>query len=185
LVILLGEKFNQSIIPFQIILIASFVSVIGMPYGNILSAMGKFYIQAYINIFRLLLFVVSLFLFVSPRFLNMGAIGLAISILLINIVLNVLYQYYSAKLGKLKVEFKNLYKYAVITLAALLVYVIYVYFELYSLLGLAFLSLLFTLVTYTTLYFLGLMKTHHIELLTRIIKVKDLKNYIKKDFSNN
>jgi len=50
LLLILGNKYKPSIIPFQILIFASYLSILGMPYGNIIEGMGKFNIVVIINI---------------------------------------------------------------------------------------------------------------------------------------
>ena len=91
LILILGNQYEPSILPFKILLLATYISIVGLPYGNIIAGMGHFYTNALINGLQLIIFLISIVFFVSPKFLNLGATGLALTLLIKNIFGNLLF----------------------------------------------------------------------------------------------
>lgn len=116
---LLGEKYTSSVVPFIILLFASYIVIAGMPYGNIISGMGRFSLNAVINFVILCLYLVSIILFISPTFLNLGATGLALNVLTVNMVNNIVYLFIAKRIGSLQSHTQNIYRYLVIILSAI------------------------------------------------------------------
>ena len=50
LLFVLGHKYINSILPFSILLFASYFNITGLPYGNVITGMGKFYTNVWINV---------------------------------------------------------------------------------------------------------------------------------------
>jgi O-antigen/teichoic acid export membrane protein len=107
LLLVLGQRYQPSINPFIVLLFATYVVLWGMPYGNILSGMGLFNLSAVINVFKLITFIVAITLFVSPNMLNLGATGVALNLLAINLVVNWLYLHFAKKHGEIKINSRN------------------------------------------------------------------------------
>ncbi len=107
LLLILGDRYQPSVNPFMILIIATYITLWGMPYGNIIDGMGKFYVSAWINVAKLIVFIVSVTVFLSHRFLNLGATGLALNLLVLNLTGNGLYIYMAKKFGNVLIDTKN------------------------------------------------------------------------------
>lgn len=114
LLLLLGQRYQPSLNPFIILLFATYFTLWGMPYGNIISGMGKFNLSALINAVKLLIFVISITLFLSPKFLNLGAVGLAFNVLVLNLAGNGLNIMLAQKLGDVHINARNHLRHLVI-----------------------------------------------------------------------
>ena len=182
---LLGNKYQSSIIPFQILLFATFISIVGMPYGNIISGMGRFYLSALINVIRVLIFIVSLTVFVSPKFLDLGAVGLAFNLLTINIVGNILYLYFGRRLGELKNRGIQIIRYLITGIILLLIFILRNYMDISNTFGnVILLSVIFLVIFYGSFSLVGLIKYDHYIFFLDIIKVRSLIKYIKDELGN-
>lgn len=107
LMLVLGQRYQPSVNPFIVLIFATYIVLWGMPYGNILSAMGLFNLSAVINIIKLITFVAAITLFVSPKILNLGATGVALNLLVINLVVNWLYLFFAKKHGDIHIDGRN------------------------------------------------------------------------------
>jgi O-antigen/teichoic acid export membrane protein len=107
LIMVLGNRYQPSIMPFIILLYATYIVLWGMPYSNIISGMGRFYTAALINGIKLAVFVVSITVFVSPKFLDLKASGVAINQFVINLIGNGMILYFAKKHGSIHLGFKN------------------------------------------------------------------------------
>ena len=129
LLLILGNKYKPSIIPFQILIFATYISVVGMPYGNIITGMGKFNLAVVINIIRLGTFLISLFIFIAPNMLNLGAVGVAANQLVINLTRNGLYLYFAKKLGEVRLKSNNNIRHIIIIGWTFLAFFISIYLK--------------------------------------------------------
>jgi O-antigen/teichoic acid export membrane protein len=130
LLALLGEQYRPSVIPFLILLFATYIDIIGMPYGNVIAGIGKFYMVVLGNAIQLLFYVLGLFLFVSPVYFNLGATGLALNLLIVNIIKNSLFVGLSLKYGDIILHWKNLIIHGAILLPLSVLYFVSTYYDL-------------------------------------------------------
>jgi len=116
LLLVLGNRYKPSVTPLIILLFSTYIVLLGLPYGNVITGMGKFYIYAWTNVIKLIIFIISITLFVSPRFLNLGATGLACNQLVLNLTGNLVYLFYVINYGKVRLFMKNNIRHLVIIL---------------------------------------------------------------------
>ncbi len=95
---LYGITFEPSVIPFTLLISSSFLTLLGQPFGNIISGAGKFYQLTWVNTIRAIIFFIALYFFLSEDFFNLGAIGLAACVLIGQMTEFVMFQIYAAKL---------------------------------------------------------------------------------------
>jgi O-antigen/teichoic acid export membrane protein len=119
---LLGHRYVQSVQPFKILLFASYLTLVGMPYGSIIGGMGKFYFLTWINVIKFVVYIIAIFLFVSPDFLGLGATGLALNLLVVNLVCNLLFYIVAKRIGNVKIDFHNSFRYLIILSISLIFY---------------------------------------------------------------
>lgn len=124
LLFILGERYQPSVNPFIILLFATYVTIQGMPYGNIITGMGKFHAVPIIHLIKLLFFIVFLIFLISPDYLGLGATGLAINLLVINVVTNAMFLGFSAYFGHVKIKKNNILKHFFISLFFLCIHYI-------------------------------------------------------------
>jgi O-antigen/teichoic acid export membrane protein len=82
-----GDKFTGSVPIFSIILLSFMFSLSYLPYGNILFGMGLYKLSARSWLYNIIVFWVSSYFLVSPDFLNMKGIGMAIAIVLTTVTM--------------------------------------------------------------------------------------------------
>ncbi len=94
---LLGTKYLPSVIPLSLITLGLYIDMQSMPYGNILTGMGFFVLDAVWNIITVVFFVAILVFFIHPSMLNMAVHGAAIALLATYIMTAVWNRYYAKK----------------------------------------------------------------------------------------
>ena len=102
IIFLLGSKYEPSVILFSILAFSALFAIFSLPYGNIISGLGMFWTSALITFFKFLLFCVFMIFCISPKFLNLGALALALTFLVTNVFQFVIYYYIAHK--KLKIN---------------------------------------------------------------------------------
>ncbi len=181
LLTLLGLRYESSIIPFQIITLATFFVITGLPYGNIIMGMGKFYINVLISAIQLIIFILSLFIFVSPNVLNLGAIGLALNLAVGYLYRNIAYIIISNKLAPLHYDWNNAIKIAIIIISSIIFIYISNVTKLYILYRWIFIIPLYIIFIYLILYISGLLKKEHIIMLLDMMNINKLFVYINEE----
>jgi O-antigen/teichoic acid export membrane protein len=183
LLTILGTRYQPSVNPFIILLFATYVEIIGMPYGNLISGMGRFYTIVVINVVKLLFFVLFLIYFVSPEFMGLGASGIALNLLINNVVVNGLFIALAVHLGKIKFDKPIFYRH--LLLAGLMVLFLKL-INLYNLnsdywwLITGFVALM---MNYATLFVFRLMSITDVRQMIKLLDMRKTKDYIKDEFN--
>jgi len=181
---ILGDKYQNSVIPFILMIYASYISIVGMPYGNILSGMGKFYLNFWLKLLKFLFYIISVIYFVSTEYLGLGAIGLAMNLLSVNIFHNILVIFTSRRIGKLKINYQVLLTYAVLLILVLISYLIVVPFlkDITKYWWVIF-PPVFLIIVFSLLNSLNLITKKQVIQLFQIINPKLTYNYIKEEMN--
>ncbi|MBI5403571.1 MAG: oligosaccharide flippase family protein [Ignavibacteriae bacterium] len=95
--IALGPKFAKTPPMLAVITISMFISLINLPYINIISGKGLFKQSATVYVIGTVFFLIFSFLLVSPFLLGLKGIGIALSLLCTNIFFGVVFMIYSKK----------------------------------------------------------------------------------------
>ena len=184
LLLVLGNRYKPSVIPLIILLFSTYIVLLGLPYGNVITGMGKFYIYAWTNVIKLIIFIISITLFVSPKFLNLGATGLACNQLVLNLSGNLVYLLYVINYGKVRLFMKNNIRHLVIILISFIAFLgsryvknIYEYWWLFYI-------PLYLIVCYGILITFKLIGKEHWLLLTEALNLKKTLNYAKDEMNN-
>ena len=177
LLLILGNKYKPSIIPFQILIFASYISVVGMPYGNIITGMGKFNLAVIINIIRLVTFLISIYIFIAPGMLNLGAIGLAANQLVLNLIRNGIFLYFANKLGEVHLKSNNNIRHIIIICWTFITYFFSIYFKKFISLWWLIMIPLYIIPLYLILNITGFMKKEHWRLLLDTLNIKKTLKY--------
>ncbi|MBN1932405.1 MAG: oligosaccharide flippase family protein [Desulfobacterales bacterium] len=182
----LGAKYEPSIEPFMIIAFATYVAVVGMPYGNTIAGAGRFYLSVWINLIKLAVFALSITFFVAPRFLGLGATGLAFNLLTINIFSNLLYLYFSRRLSKLSYfSFRNISRYVVIFTVALILNLFKDTFNEWLSFWWLVVIPVYLAIVYGMMFALGLVKVEHFKKLADLINFRKVLVYVKGELVEN
>jgi O-antigen/teichoic acid export membrane protein len=180
LIWLLGKKFYPSVVPFSILLFASFVLIVGMPFGNIISGAGKFNLIVFLHLLKFGFFAISLYLLISPSMMGLGALGLAINLLLVNIFQNVISFFVSRNIGSIVIKQRILF----ILLVNIPVFILY-YLSLNFLkthldnVWIFIISLTYFISTYSFLRLTKLFNRSDLESLFSILNVNKTMKYFK------
>lgn len=123
----LGPKFAQTPPILSVITLALFSSVLILPYLNVISAKGLFKLSAVIHVVIAVFFVSAVFVTVYPPLLNLQGVGIALSLLLANILLGAVFMYFvTQKVKGVKIlQGKNILMFGVLYSAGM--YFIYHY----------------------------------------------------------
>jgi len=180
---LLGNEFAPSIPIMQISTLSLFFFIVTSPYGNVIMGYGNFKLPAKLIIVSLVVFILAVFLFVSPKMLNLLGTGMALSNLVSYFVLGLLYFLFSRKYCK-ELTAKNIAVYLPIGLlfffAGLAVY--YQYFDKFVL-NFVF-PFIFLAVYFSALYFLRMIDKRDFELLAEVSNIKKLFSYARNELRN-
>lgn len=176
--LILGNQYLATIPIFSITILAVFIPLLSLPYGNILLGKGLFKLSAKIFFVVMSFFVVAAFGMASQSILNLGGVGIATALLLTNIFLCVLILFFiKEKAPEIKIlQPKNVMFYG-------LLYSILFYF-----ISNQFSHSLTTAVISALIYFIGywgglilfkLADKEDLFFVMEILNLKKMKNYIK------
>jgi hypothetical protein len=132
----------------------------------------------------LVIFIISITIFVSPRFLNLGATGLAYNQLVLNLTGNLVYLFYVMNYGKVRLFMKNNIRHLVIILISFAAFLGSKYVKnTYEYWWLFYIPL-YLIVCYGILIKFKLIGKEHWLLLTEALNIKKTLNYAKDEMSN-
>ncbi len=187
IIFLLGKQYEPSVTLFSILVFSSFFIIWSMPYGNVLTGMGLFWLTSMINFFKFILFVLVMIILISPSILNLGAMALAITALVTNIFMFLMYYYFTFKKTKIFL-FRSILRYIIFWFVLSPIFYIIYNEYLYSLSVPVQLLLLIplTFVLIYKLYFLfGLVNKNDITILKQSINLNSASLYIRNEFKGN
>jgi O-antigen/teichoic acid export membrane protein len=177
----LGSRYQPSVLPFKIIVLSTYLVIAGMPYGNIITGMGRFYANVWINASQLLVFVLSITFFVSPKYLNLGATGLALNLMITYLYRNGAYVFVSSKIGSLKYDDKNILRIVVIFMVSLAFWVVSIRLDsVFSYWWLVIMPV-YLVSVYFVLFILKLITRKQVNTLLELINIKKTSSYIKSE----
>lgn len=183
LLLVLGEKFQQSITPFIILLFASYFSIVGMPYGNIITGMGRFYLSLWLKAAKFVFYILAVIYFISPDFLGLGAVGLAINLLLVNLLHNILQFIVAKRIGVVSIRYINLVRYIIIITISIGVFLFIPMMTEISKLWWMFLCPAFLFLIFGVFILTGLLNRIQINELIVLINPQKTLKYIKKEIN--
>ncbi len=190
MIFLLGAKYEPSVPLFSVLVLSSFFIIWGMPYGNVLSGLGLFWLGSYINFAKFILFVIAMIIFISPSVLNLGAMALAVTSLVTNIFMFLLFYYYSYKNTGIHLLKEQVSYITFWIILSPIIYCVYTkYFNNLSIvIQLIAVMPITLLIIYILYYLFGLIKKHDIDILKQTISLNSASSYIIneiKDTSHN
>ncbi|MFX0132347.1 MAG: oligosaccharide flippase family protein [Candidatus Hodarchaeota archaeon] len=184
--LVLGPQYIPSINIMLIITVAMFLMVLNIPYGNVITGMGFFRLAAIINFLNFGFFVFVLVLLTYPKLLNLEATGAAITVLLSNLFIGILYRVFAKKKCQILRMKKGLmfFSYGILNFFVFN----YLYHSL-NILGDIKIKILFVFVylviTYFSFYLLRWIKKEDWATLFEIVDIKSMSKYIKGEIRNN
>ncbi len=95
--IVLGSKYLPTIPIFSIIMIAVFIPVLSLPYGNIIFGKGMFKLSAKISFIAMIYFVIIIFILSNPVIFDLKGVGVALGLLSTNLFLWIMFVVFSKK----------------------------------------------------------------------------------------
>jgi len=185
LINLLGRQYEPSIRPFMIIALATYISVVGMPYGNIITGAGRFYLNVLINLLKLAVFLISLTILLSPNFLNMGAVGLALNLLILNIFTNLCYLFFSKKLSGLSYfSLHNNLRYLLTILLAAVFYLKIYFSDNSQSFFWVFLGPVYFILVYCIMFTFRLVKRNNFKQFIDLLNLRKIFSYVSKELND-
>ncbi|NTU73130.1 oligosaccharide flippase family protein [Candidatus Roizmanbacteria bacterium] len=183
ILMLLGKEYAVSIDVMMIVNVTMFLRVIAQPYVSVINGMGNFKLSGFLYTASVALMVILLFVFSHPKLLNMGAVGVSISMLITYMVLNLLFKYF-AKRSVSQLEYRLFFGFWIVGLLTYLVSY-YVYDKYFScdLIGMTTFGVLFLLVNFGGLKLFGVVNREDVDKIVSILNVFKLRDYIKGEFS--
>lgn len=178
--VLLGKKYLPSIPILSIMNLTMFLYVLFIPYGNILSGKGLFRLLAKIYATQLLCFIGIAYFLVAPKTLNMGAVGIAYSLLLANIVLGAMFFYFAkSRYRELKL-FSSSKKFIYGCAAGVAGYLFYANF-LHSLVGKFVFLVLFVILYFGIAFLFSIIGKDDWKMVWDVLNLKKMSKYIKSE----
>jgi len=181
----LGSRYEPSIKPFMIISFATYITLVGMPYGNTITGAGRFYLNVWINGIKLIVFILSITFFVSPQFLGLGATGLSLNLLVINLFTNLLFLYFSKRLSKLSFfSFRNTFRHVIIFSVSFILYIYQDTFnEWFSFWWIVIIPVYIVFI-YGIMFLLGLINMEHFKKFADLINVQKIITYVNNELGD-
>lgn len=181
LITVLGARYQPSVVPFKIIVISTYLVIVGMPYGNIITGMGRFYANVWINASQLLVFLVSITFFISPKYLNLGATGLALNLMITYLYRNGAYIVVAKKIGSLQYDKTNLLRLLTICLITGMFWIISVYIKDVFAGWWIVIVPVYMAALYGTLYLLKMITRQHYDTLLELVNIRKTTRYIRSE----
>ncbi len=182
--ILLGREFATSAPIMVIINVAMFLRVLNAPYSSILVGLGHFKKGLDIGVIVFLAYLLLLFILISSPFFKMGGMGAALATLLSNIIMILLYRFYSKKyLPILNNKTAVLYLFFGIVNYYVFYFILNMT-KLFSGYNKIFFSFGYVFLTYFSLLVAGLIRKEDIKFLRTILDYKSINQYIKTEIIN-
>jgi len=185
IIFLLGDKYINSVPIFSILVFVSFFMIWGIPYSNLINGINKFKINAIFNIIYAICFIGLLNLFIRDTAFNYGAIGLAVSMLALNMIRFLGWYIYSKRKIQIKLD-NNIILMLLFYLVILVFGMVFYNSYLIEFSVLIRILLFFTIIIiiYTLLYLFGFMKKNDVKFIFKIVNVKSLIIYVKEELKN-
>jgi|WetSurMetagenome_2_1015567.scaffolds.fasta_scaffold35401_2 O-antigen/teichoic acid export membrane protein len=181
--IALGHKFIKTPPMLAIITMSMFVSLISLPYANIISGKGLFKLSAIINVFGTILFIALSFVLVLPFMLGLKGVGISLSLLLTNIFFGIVFMIYTKKnLNTVKIFLgKYLLLYGIVY--SLISFLIYNNLSL-DLVGKIIASVLFFVGYFGFAFLLRIITIEDWKKAFEIINIKKMYDYVNSELKN-
>jgi len=178
--LLLGSQYLPSIPIMAIINLAMFTMVLSMPYGNVLTGMGYFKLAAILSLINLFLFVGLVFLLSYPQILNLGAVGVAVTVFVSNFVIGFLFRIFAKRKCPILSYHESLKFFAFTVINFFSFLLIYEHFSnIYgSTFKIIFIPMYFG-ITYCALVILGMINREDLRYLKKLVDIKKLGRYVK------
>ena len=178
----LGNKYLNTIPVLGFINVSMYVSVVTLPYTNLISGKGLFKQSAYIYLSSLIIYGVFAYVLVSPGIFNLKGVGIASTLIAVNIFLGVLFAIYS----KRKMPEIKLFQSRIPIIYGIVISILFlvVYLNLNSLTGHIITGASY-LILYFGIGFLTKMFTmEDIRMLLELLNSRKLLSYINSEMKN-
>lgn len=178
----LGQKYLETIPVLGFINISMYVSVVTLPYMNLISGKGLFKQSAYIYLFSLIVYAAFAFVLVSPDVFNLKGVGIAVTLIAVNVFLGILFAFYSKRkmpeVQMFRSKFIMFYGIGI----SILFLIVYLYMD-------TILSHILTAVGYLLVYFgIGFLakmfKMEDVRMVLELLNSKKLLGYINSEMKN-
>ncbi len=181
---LLGDKFSPSVPIFSVLIFYSFFKIWTIPFYNLMNGINKFNLNAITFIFYLIIFYLFLFFLINPNIFNLGGLGLAVSLLLLEIVKLLVWYSITNKIVSFKFN-KDIIKFP---LFFILFYSIsFIIYNLYILNLNFFLKFIFLIINFSMIFYfmyvLRLINKMDFYFVLELLNFKSLKEYFKKEIN--
>jgi O-antigen/teichoic acid export membrane protein len=153
-----------------------------MPYGNIMSGMGRFYIELWVTIVRFILYIITIILLLSPKYFGLGAIGLAMSTLFMNIFEGLSYFFIAKKVGQIKTSYINVIRHILIIGISIAFYFLIPILSDFTPSWWLLIIPIYLIVTFVFFHLVGLLTREQIKTIIELLNIKKTVSYIKNEF---
>lgn len=187
IVFLLGMKYEPSAPLFSVLVLSSFFIIWSMPYGNILSGLGLFWLATFINFVKFILFLAIIIICISPSILNLGPMALAITALTTNVFMFLMFYYFVYKKTGVQLLIEQIRYFIFWIIFSSLAF--FIHSGLLNSCSITLQLTLFMPITLVLIYVLyyafGLINKHDIEILKQMLSLRSTYSYVKYEIKDN
>lgn len=178
----LGHKYLETIPVLGFINVSMYISVVTLPYMNLISGKGLFKQSAFIYILSLVIYGGFAFVLVSPNIFNLKGVGIASSLIAVNLFLGILFAVYS----KRKMPEVKMFQSRVLLIYGIAISFIFLFVYLFMD---SMLSHILTAIGYLLVYFgIGFLakmfKLEDLRMVFELLNSKKLLGYINSEMKN-
>lgn len=181
--IALGKEFAGTVPILGLLSISMYITLINLPYINLISGSGLFKLSAINYVCCLPVYIITTYFLVSPSYFGLRGVGIAMSLIIVNIVHGLLFIYTSRKkVPEIKiVKDKILFAYGIgLSLVYLFIYRLLPEGYILHIIS----SAIFLVVYFVIGYMLKLFKKEDYRMAMELLNSKKMLNYINKEITN-
>lgn len=178
----LGHKYLETIPVLGFINVSMYISVVTLPYMNLISGKGLFKQSAFIYILSLAVYGGFAYVLVSPDLFNLKGVGIASSLIAVNVFLGILFAVYSKrKMPEVKMfQSKVLLIYGI----ALSFIFLFVYLYMDTMLSHILVATGYLLVYFGIGFLAKMFKKEDVSMVFELLNSKKLLGYINSEMKN-
>ena len=185
ILLLLGADYVPSIMPMKFFTLSSFIYLINLPFGNVITGAGRFKKGMYINITSSLFYIGTLMILIHPKALELGLLGASIAVVAYNLFNTNIYMLYAKRIIP-EIIFKPLFRSVfAVSLTCIIIGVLSTFLkQLFpGLLASVTVMSLSSLTIYVVLILIGAIRRDDYKLILALINPKKMNEYVKNEVS--
>jgi O-antigen/teichoic acid export membrane protein len=173
--VILGQEYVKSVVPFQFLIFSTFVMIVNMAYINVSLGMGQLYLNSLVTFIKLAAYMICLYVLISPDYFDMGAVGVALNILIVNLIELIIFYFIVRKRLKASFNTNQFLRYMICIIP-------FIFLMVTNLMKFQVLTAFTYVLTVYLLFFITkLMNRTHVKLLIELADIKKFRKEIKSE----